>query len=312
MFPLSRLRRHSFTLIELLVVIAIIAVLIGLLLPAVQKVREAANRMKCQNNLKQMGLALHNHHDTYGVFPSGGRVYSDTRTLTAGGTPATIPDQRWGWGYQILNYVEQSNLWNTPTNTVARGTPVPLYSCPTKRPPTIFNGLAMIDYGGNGGDTDENDPNPTGALARIPPGGTTMNNRISFSSLTDGSSNTLLVGEKFVSTTLYAGADAASTGGYGHQWGDLNGYYAGWGWDTIRFGRLQPRQDDASLNYRGRTPLDTTPQITVDFFGSPHPGGFNAVLCDGSVRAIHYAIDLTVLKSLCNRSDGRVFSPNDL
>jgi prepilin-type N-terminal cleavage/methylation domain-containing protein/prepilin-type processing-associated H-X9-DG protein len=312
MYRFSRKRSWAFTLIELLVVIAIIAILIGLLLPAVQKIREAAARMKCTNNLKQMGLAFHNFHDSFGAFPSGGRVYYDARLLV-GGNPASFPDQYWGWGYQILNYVEQDNLFKTTSNAVARGSFVPIYSCPSKRPPTLFNGLAMIDYAANGGDTNENDPNPTGPISRIPPPpATTLSGKISIPTISDGTTNTLLVAEKYVTTSLYTGADPASTGGYGHQWGDLNGYYAGWGWDTIRFGRLQPRQDDNSLNYRGRTPTDQTPQINVDFFGSPHGSGFNAALCDGSVRVIHYSINNTVLRALCNRKDGQVFSQDDL
>src|SRR5436305_10091230 len=104
--------RFGFTLIELLVVIAIIAVLIALLVPAVQKVREAANVAQCKNQLKQMGLAFQNHHDTFRVFPSGGTAWqaSNTRTLV-NGTPADYASQAWGWQYQILPYIDQRDLW---------------------------------------------------------------------------------------------------------------------------------------------------------------------------------------------------------
>src|SRR5271163_1510709 len=99
-------RRLGFTLVELLVVIAIIALLIGLLLPAVQKVREAAARTQCENNLKQMALAVHNHNDTYGVLPTGGGAWESNRTFN-GNMPAIYPTQQWGWGYQILPFIEQ-------------------------------------------------------------------------------------------------------------------------------------------------------------------------------------------------------------
>jgi prepilin-type N-terminal cleavage/methylation domain-containing protein len=106
-------RRLGFTLIELLVVIAIIGVLIALLLPAVQKVREAANRTQCANNLKQIGLAIHNFHDTYGAFPNQGNQWWNGISFDGSGTPQNYRYQTAGWGFQILPFIEQDALYKT-------------------------------------------------------------------------------------------------------------------------------------------------------------------------------------------------------
>src|SRR5271163_521906 len=134
------IRRGGFTLIELLVVIAIIAILIALLVPAVQKVREAAARTQCTNNLKQMGIAMHNLHDANKCFPSGGWGWFWV------GVPSNVstgPDQPGGWLFNILPYVEQGNLRNeaagltgssfTTTMQTMMATPVKLFNCPSRR-----------------------------------------------------------------------------------------------------------------------------------------------------------------------------------
>ena len=123
--------QRGFTLVELLVVIAIIGILVGLLLPAVQAARGAARRAQCLNNLKQIGLAYHNHHDQYKQFPSGGWNW-DTPPTYVGGSPATGAEQRAGWAFQILPFIEAANTWRAGAE-VAIGQPNQVYFCPSRR-----------------------------------------------------------------------------------------------------------------------------------------------------------------------------------
>jgi len=282
--------RHGFTLIELLVVIAIIGTLIGLLLPAVQKVRETASRVRCANNLKQMGLAFHNHHDTLGYFPTGG-WYPYTPPTYANGAPLVGDLQQAGWGFQILPYVEADNTWrggNATTDVqrdlVAIGTTNPLFFCPSRRSPqTVTYGdnylpkltggkitHALCDYAAS---NKEN----TGAVQQFIP--------VRIADITDGTTNTLLVGEKRMNRALLGT----------RQIDDNQGYTCGFNYDTIRKTTRPPAPDYSAPVGDGG-----------GLFGGSHTGSVNFVLADGSVRTIPFSINAKIFRYLGQRNDGQV------
>ncbi|PQO46567.1 DUF1559 domain-containing protein [Blastopirellula marina] len=306
-------RRVGFTLVELLVVIAIIGILVGLLLPAVQQAREAARRMQCVNQLKQMGLAWHNHTDTYNAFPTAGYV---DRTFVSyeNGRPGALDKQAAGWAFQILPFLEAGNIHSgQPGGTdiesakLAMQTPIPGYYCPTRRSAEAnpknatpwclgpnrqaFSGLesfarAQTDYAAANQDG-------TGVLSRNWSGscssGAPQRKLNTFASVIDGTSNTLMIGEKRINR-----ARIGET-----QVGDNYGYTAGWDsttdttQETIRRTTLNPLPDTPTGDGENR-------------FGSSHPGGFNSVLVDGSVRFIPFTVDLNVFRRLGDMADGEV------
>ena len=318
----SSRQRGGFTLIELLVVIAIIAVLIGLLLPAVQKVRDAAALTQCKNNLKQIGLAVQMHAESMGAFPSGGKDWTSDRLMN-GSTPADYTTQTWGWGYQILPYIEQDNLYRIapgvlpadgtsgPLGDIAiASTPVKTYICPTLRGPTIFpysqsgwsptvGFRAMTDYAGNAGTWgNNNNPNPGGGSFDGPfvPSANYSKKKVTNSTITDGTSTTLLAAEKNLNR---------DTAHYQSACNDDQGWTNGWDNDMIVFS--QGGQLAASLG----VDISTLPQPDGPasapcgwIFGGPHDGGMNGVMCDGSVRVISFSISQAVFYRICSVNDG--------
>jgi prepilin-type N-terminal cleavage/methylation domain-containing protein len=275
-----RYRRGGFTLIELLVVIAIIGVLISLLLPAVQKVRESASRVQCSNNLRQIGVAFHAHHDQHHSFPSGGWQWW-TPPNYINGQPAIGAQQQAGWGFQILPYIEAADVWNAGP-LVAIATPNAIFFCPSRRdaqtvtyldeytPPLTGGPIthALCDYAGS-------NLEGTGAVQQFNP--------VRMGAISDGTSVTLLVSEKRLNLSNLGQP----------QPDDNEGYTCGFDDDTIRSTAHPPAQD-----FHGTT---FDPLVR---FGSSHPVGINALMADGSIHVISYSIDAATFSLLGGISDG--------
>ncbi len=281
----TRPARLAFTLVELLVVIAIIGILIALLLPAVQAARESGRRTQCKNNLKQLALGCHLHHDTYNLFPDAGESYSSTNRTISGGAPAIAPQQAWGWLYQVLPYIEQQSLWQNTNDQLIRQSPVITYFCPTRRQPMVIGSRAVNDYAGNAGTytkTGFDWGNGTNGVivrrTRVPP--------VHFGAVIDGAVNTLLAGEKRLDTLAIGTA----------QCDDNEGFTSGWDWDIIRWGNSPPTID-----------RNAGDQCEV-LFGSAHPVGAQFAMCDGSVRTINYTVNTVAFQRACLRNDGLPYS----
>src|ERR1051325_7563557 len=312
-------QRKAFTLIELLVVIAIIAILIAMLVPAVQKVREAAARTQCRNNLKNIGLAFHMHHDHFKAFPSGGVDWSTDVRDFAGGAPANWDGQHWGWAYQILPYIDQFALWNQPQGTAGdafvAATPVQLYFCPAVGNPrfiTTYGGncpvRAQNDYAANGGSWGAmGSPTYNAATntfdGAVVPSKNWSNTKRGLVSIPDGASSVVMVGEKFMSQRAQQGLQDCNQD---------QGYVDGWDNDAViwsvgdNFSNSGPLVGPPYAGQTSRVPafFNNTTTICDGKFGPIHMTGCHIVFCDGVVRAISYTVAPDVWFSLCKTDDG--------
>jgi prepilin-type N-terminal cleavage/methylation domain-containing protein/prepilin-type processing-associated H-X9-DG protein len=331
--------RAGFTLIELLVVIAIIGVLISLLLPAVQKVREAANRTQCQNNLKQIGLGLHNYHDVHKRFPPGYIDANRATSASASGTPDNDVGPGWGWASLLLPYVEQENVYRRIDfgQTVGMGVnlqisqqPLAVFQCPSDDlqdafgvyDSTFSTPIATLAHGNyvgcngwvecfnnaggffSGGVGNDGLPGTTGAAAN---GVFYRNSKTNIASVIDGLSNTIIVGERSSnhSPSTWTGA---VPGGRCPAWMATQPFaqpYApppGPAYDNADFGEA------LILAHCNATHLPNAdfPVFDADTFYSKHPSGTNFLFGDGSVHFLSSGIDPTTYQNLSTIAGGEV------
>jgi prepilin-type N-terminal cleavage/methylation domain-containing protein/prepilin-type processing-associated H-X9-DG protein len=339
----STIIRRAFTLIELLVVIAIIAVLIGLLLPAVQKVREAAARAKCTNNLKQMGLGLHNFHDVNLIFPPGLGALNDRAsglTFAAFNKP-TIPINLRvrSWMAHILPFMEQNALYRQlplnptdPATSAQYGIPVyaagdspaalPLavYNCPSDpRGTTTYTGSSLLNGGfANAGTTsyaavggldswDRNEwPNSFGIIY--------WRSKTRITDVVDGTSNTLMVGERPPDPENAYGwwQSGDGIGNEDRGWPQIN---FDWEWDTVQYvvntgpspwSHNHSQSNPPACQYPAfYQPGDVSNFCDFNHFYSMHTGGANFVFGDGSVRFLPYSVR-PIMNALATRARGEV------
>ena len=364
---------RGFTLVELLVVIAIIGVLIGMLLPAVQQVREAARRTECLNNLRQIGLASLNYESTHGHMPTAGTVIntwaSTSDELWGGGGKAPNSHENWSHFWQILPFIEQGNvvpiraqaaafqnglsIWSSPQNMAGLGYSIPFYSCPSRGQRSHISiadaqEALVCDYAAYSGSVDYyNDAGvPVGAgieelrtFQWDPDNATTNSDEqrlinvgiiaksghgnvaagtfskygfVDFGSMRDGSSNTIMYGEKSKSSKSYTTVvdEELWTMNFEHF-----GFWTGPGWPNSRTFTEAGIVSDNSESYPGFEVGDWGPgnEYRVErSFGSPHPGTCNFVFGDGSTHGISNNADWRVLNSIGMRADGNPVNPFEL
>ena len=319
----------GFTLVELLVVIAIIAMLVTLLLPAVQAAREAARRTQCINKLKQIGLSCLNLESALGSFPGGGDTpWPRIEDNVINGTQLGPEKHGYSWAFQILPYLEEGAVTDITSTEIIDKTFIPLYGCPSRRdlnPSAQQGGRILMDYASatpKGGNTrngeyreygwDTEDSYWQGSIWSVPGGkqyygiivranawppstkeSVGSSRPTTAGKVTDGFSKTLMIGEKRLIQSRYATGD----------WHDDRGWSDGWDPDTVRSTAFEYGRDlrDASDWPKGIRNYGF-------HFGSAHQQGMHSVFADGAVKRIDYSVDRLVFNSMGDRRDGGVFN----
>ncbi|MFM8175712.1 MAG: DUF1559 domain-containing protein [Pirellulaceae bacterium] len=312
----GRRRRSGFTLVELLVVIAIIGILVGLLLPAVQAAREAARRIQCSNNMKQMGLAFQNYESSHRTFPPG--FISRVTGPWPGGGNHPVPEAGPGWSFfaLILPQMEQSNLYNSinfslpitgPSNQSARSTKVSTYQCPSdtwNQPVSVWptslgmNDLAPASYiACLGGGNPANAPGYSALYEELPFNGMFhRNTAIKVRDIIDGTSNTIGIGERASMFTPngWAGVIPTAQTVFSPRIAISRRQAVG---QTAR-----PAITMATVHVRTGGP--NAPTGSPGGFWSPHLGGALFLLMDGSTHTISTNVDMTIFRAMAGRDDG--------
>jgi prepilin-type N-terminal cleavage/methylation domain-containing protein len=305
------LSNRGFTLVELLVVIAIIGILVGLLLPAVQQAREAARRMSCSNNMKQISLAMHNYHGIFNKLPYG---WADRGTV---------------WSAHILPQIEQANLYNTlefhergrgnwttrgGPNTAAAATVIKAFICPTLPIGLSFDyngipGRVPASYRGNAGSEASSDDTSTitipgtKSLEMLDQNGIFYGcSKTKFRDITDGLSNTFLFGESYTDPDFVKDGNGMDYWSIGSPQTDPCRCDGGTGGtefsEVVGTTIVQPNAIRINPSLNGR--------LLELAFGSYHPGGLMMSKCDGSVEFISNEIDMTVYQALSSRNGGEI------
>jgi prepilin-type N-terminal cleavage/methylation domain-containing protein len=302
-------RRLAFTLIELLVVIAIIAILIGLLLPAVQKVRDAAARMECSNHLKQIGLAIHGFHDT--------RKFLPPKLIAPQIAPLANIDSHATWAVVILPHLEQDNvfkLWDLkkpfslqiPAAVQAQ---IPTYHCPGRPTQILSTGDpqpgGIGDYACVAGSNNGNGMFMDGSYTSAPdangiPMVLTWKGQLNLQTIPDGTSNTLMVGEKHIRPNSLRGKSEDRSIFAGND----NNFRRMAGWQTNAF-PIDTANPPANIRPL-MPPTEQAHSLANSSFGGPHSGVCLFVFGDGSVRNLSLSTDPLILTLLAARQDAQV------